>query len=317
MTQVTGSNEQFLNKEFVIQKIFELMNPNLYFFDLVEKVQSTGRGIQFKKEEYSDATDPKKQYPRKRSTTAKFTYVDISPMTIDSAVLSKEGFAIKIDEDALDFSEGVDEIKRAYRKVAYWMAEALNTRFGTALIAGATDASGWTPGGGVWSGAGATPVEDLRKFKYKMKRTGYVYRLTDVLLNDTNLQELEGYVSSLVTNDAKQAAVYGNPVISSDSLQIPIVGNVRSLMDSIPDGELLGIDRNNPAATLYYNNSPRHSTDSITYRGADGQWKSVPNFGFNVETIPDPRNQETEIQVWFDSVLVVKEPYGLIHGTGI
>lgn len=316
MTQITGSNEQFLNKEFVIQKIFELMNPDLYFFDFVEKVQSTARGVQFKKEDYSDATDPKKQYPRKRSTTAKFTYVDISPMTIDSAVLSKEGFAIKIDEDALDFSEGVDEIKRAYRKVAYWMAEALNTRFGAALVAGATATSNWAPTA-VWSDAGCTPVEDLRKFKYQMKRTGYAYKMTDFLLNDTNLEELEGYVSSIVTNDAKQAAVYGNPVISNNSLQIPIVGNVRGLASSISEGYVLGIDKNNPAATLYYNNSPRHSVDQITYRGADGTWKSVPNFGFNVETIPDPRNQETEIQIWFDSVLVVKEPYALIYGSGI
>lgn len=316
MTQISGSNEQFLNQEFVIQKIFELMNPYLSFLDLVEKVKSPSRSVQFKKETVSDSTDTKKAYPRKRSPSAKWTYVDITPMTIDSAVLSKEGFAVRIDEDAVEFVEGVDEIKRAYRKMAFWLAESLNTRAGTALLGEATDTSGWTPAA-VWSAAGAKPVEDLRGLKYQMKREGYAYRLTDILLNDTNMSELEGYLASFVTNDVKQTSVYGNPIVTNDQIQIPIVGNVRSLMSAIPEGELLAIDRNNPAATMYYANSSKYSTDTITYRGPDGQWKSVPNFGFNVKTYQEDESHDTIIQVWFDNAIVVKEPYAILHGTGI
>lgn len=316
MTQITASNEQFLSREFIIPKIFELMNPYLSFLDLLEKVKSPARSVQFKKETVSDASDTKKAYPRKRSPSAKWTYVDITPMSVDSAILSKEGFAVRIDEDALQYIEGVDEIKRAYRKMSYWLAESLNDRAGDSIIAGATTPDSWTPAA-VWSDAGAKPVEDLRKLKYKIKRDGYAYRLTDVLLNDTNMEELEGYLSSLVTNDAKQAQVYGNPVVSNDSIQIPIVGTVRSLMSAIPEGELLGMDRNNPAATLYYNNNPKYSVDQINYRGPDGQYKTVPNFGFNVKTFEDNESHDTIIQMWFDNTIVVKEPYAVLHGTGI
>lgn len=316
MTQITSSNEQFLNQEFVVQKVFELMNPYLQFLDLVEKVKSPARSVQFKKETVSDASDPKKAYPRKRSPSAKWTYVDITPMTIDSAILSKEGFAVRIDEDAIEYVEGVDEIKRAYRKMAFWLAEGLNNRSGTALLGEATTPDGWAPAA-QWSAAGAKPVEDLRKLKYKMKREGYAYRLTDILLNDENMAELEGYLASFVTNDTKQTQVYGNPVVSNDEIQIPIVGKVRSLMSAIPEGELLGIDRNNPAATLYYSNSSKYSTDTITYKGPDGQWVTVPNFGFNVKTYEEPESHDTIIQVWFDNVLVVKEPYAILHGTGL
>lgn len=316
MTQITASNEQFLNREFIVPKIFELMNPYLYFFDLVEKVKSTARSVQFKKETVSDASDTKKVLPRKRSASARWTYVDITPMTVDSAILSKEGFAVRIDEDAIDYVEGVDEIKRAYRKMAYWLAESLNGRAGTALIDGATDTSGWTPTA-VWSDAGATPVEDLRKLKYQMKREGYAYRLTDILLNDDNISELEGYLASFVTNDTKQTSVYGNPIVTGDQIQIPIVGTVRSFMSAIPEGQLLAIDRSNPAATLYYNNSARYSVDTITYRGPDGQYKSVPNFGFNVKTYQEDDSHDTIIQMWFDNTIVVKEPYAILHGTGI
>ena len=214
MAQVTGTNELFLSQEFVIQKVFELMNPYLYFFDLVDKVQSTSRSVQYKKEVYSDSSDPEKKQPRKRSTSAKWTYVDISQMVIDSAVLNKQGYAIRIDEDAIDYVEGIDEIKRAYRKVAGWLGESQNNAIAAKLIAGATTAPNWSAAA-QWDAAGARPVEDLRKLKYSMKKEGYVYRLTDILLNDENMEELEGYLASFVTNDAKQTTVYGNPVVSS------------------------------------------------------------------------------------------------------
>lgn len=316
MTQITGSNEMFLNKEFIVPKIFELMSPYLSFLDLIEKVKSTSRSVQFKKETVSDASDTKKKTPRKRSTSAKWTYIDITPMTVDSAVLSKEGFAVRVDEDALDYIEGVDEIKRAYRKMAYWLAESLNTRGGDALLNGATATVGWVPPA-VWSAAGATPVEDLRKLKYQMKREGYAYKLTDVLCNDTNMEELEGYLASFVTNDTKQTSVYGNPIVQNDRIDIPIVGTVRSLLDAIPEGTLVGIDRRNPAATMYYNNSARYATDTITYKGPDGQYVTVPNFGFNVKTYVEDESHDTIIQMWFDNTIVVKEPYAIIKGTGI
>jgi hypothetical protein len=315
MAQVSGTNEMFLTQEFAVQKIFELMNPYLHFLDLVEPVKSTSRSVQYKKETVSDASDTEKRLPRKRTASAKWTYVDITPMTVDSALLSKEGFAVRIDEDAIDYVEGVDEIKRAYRKVAYWLGEAMNNKAGAAMTAGATTPT-WTPAA-VWSDAGAKPVEDLRKLKYCMKKEGYAYRLTDILLNDTNMEELEGYLASFVTNDSKQTSVYGNPVVSNDKIEIPIVGTVRSLMSAITEGYVLALDRNNPGTTLYYNNSARYSTDTITYRGPDGSWKTVPNFGFNVKTFTENESHDTVIQVWMDSTFVVKEPYALLYDNGI
>jgi len=316
MPEVSGQNEKFLQKEFVVPKVFEIMNPYLAFLPMVEKVKADSRAVQYKKEEYSDSTDPKKEKPRKRTAGSDWTYVDISQMSIDSALLQKTGFAVRIDEDAIDSVQGVDEIKRAFRKTGFWLAEDFNTKMGAQITNDATTPS-WTPEY-EWSADEATPVEDLRKLKYEMKREGYPYRLTDTFVNMDNMEELEGYLVGLDVPDGKQNAAYGKPVINpDDTIDIPVSGRVHGLQSGIDEGDILAMDRNNPGATLFYNNSSRYATKTIRYRGSDGKWKEIDNFGFNFHKYTDPESHDVIMQFWMDTVTVVKEPYSILHKSGI
>lgn len=320
MTQVSGTNERFLRKDFVVPKLFEIMSPNLFWLDVINKTQTDSRSITYKREATSDADDTNKKRPKARTASAKWTYVNISDITVESALLQKNGFAIKIDEDAIDYTEGIDEIQRGFRKLAYWLAEDLSTRIGTDLKAGATTPT-WTPAA-VWSDAtNRKPVEDLRQWKHAMRKPGYAYRLTDTYVHMDNLEELEAYLLALDVNQDIRAKAYGYPTITQDQIDIPIVGRVHGVENGLNEGEILGMDRNNPGATMWYNNSPRYSQEKISYRvinpdGTQGT-KTINNFGFNFNKFTDPDTHEVVMQVWWDTKTVVNEPYAVIFDSGI
>jgi hypothetical protein len=321
MTQVSGTNEKFLTREFIVPKIFQILSPNLFWLDLVNKTKTDSRSITFKKETYSDADDPKKKKTRARTPSAQWTYVGLSGFETDNAVLGKNGFAMRIDENAIDYTEGIDEIQRGIRKMAYWLGEDLSARIGGDIVAGATTPS-WSPAA-PWSDVdNRTPVEDLRLFKKTMRRPGYAYRLTDTIIHLDNLDELEGYLLALDANQDIRAKAYGYPEINGDSINVPIVGNIQGVENGIPEGAILGLDRNNPAATMWYNNSPRYATKQISYDIYDSngnkQKKTINNFGFNFNQYTDPDTHEVVLQMWFDIKTVVNEPYGVIYkSTGL
>lgn len=319
MTQVSGQNEKFLRKEFVVGEVFKIMEPLLPFLEMLPKVKADARAVSYKQETVSASSDTKKKKPRTRTPSAAWTYLDITPMEMKSGLLNKEGFAIRIDEDAIDFTDGVDEIRRAYNKLAFWLAEAHNTAVGTTIKTNATTPT-WTPTA-VWDNASATPVDDLIKLEEQMEREGYPYRMTDIFVHKTNWYELKGYLTSADIDGTKQKEIYGTPTISGDSINIPVVGSsVHKLLSGIDEGYVLALDANNPAGTIYYNNSPRHSTPKITYPTVvDGRktTRTVPNFGFNFNQYTDNETHDIVMQFWFDQVTVVKEPYASLYDNGI
>jgi len=310
MTQVSLPNEKFLRKEFVVPKIFEIMEPYLAFLDVLPKVKSDSRAIRYKQESVSASTDPKKKTPRSITPGSRWTYVDITQMEIKSALLNKEGFAVRIDEDAVQFTEGVDEINRAYKKIGFWLAEHINTLTATALTSGVT-ASGVTPTA-VWDHADATPVADLIEFEDDMVLEGYPYRMTDVFIEQVNFKELKAYLTSLDIGDLKQKQIYGMPLVKNDAITIPVVGGtVRRLMSGLVHGSYLVLDSNHPAATIFYNNNPRYATPSISYKMVvDGKIvnKTETNIGFSFNKYVDDETHDTVMQFWIDQVCVVKEP---------
>ncbi|WP_135612318.1 hypothetical protein [Methanococcoides sp. AM1] len=118
ITQVSGQNQKFLRKEFVVGEVFKIMEPLHPFLEMLPKVKADARAVSYKQETVSASSDTKKK-PRTRTPSAAWTYLDITPMEMKSGLLNKKGFAIRIDEDAIDFTDGVDEIRRAYNKVAF------------------------------------------------------------------------------------------------------------------------------------------------------------------------------------------------------
>lgn len=313
---VTLPNEKFLRTEVVLSKVFEIMEPYLAFHDILPKVSAPERVVRYKQESVSASTDTKKKTPRTRTPGSKWAQLGVTPMTIKAGVLNQEGFEIRIDEDAVQYSSGIDQIKRAYNRAAYWLAEHINTSIATALTGGATTPT-WTPTA-VWSDATATPVDDLIQFKHQMKREGYPYKLSDVFIHSDNLNELSSYLTSIDVGDLKQKAIFGMPEIADDYIDIPVVhARVHGLMSGVTEGYVLGIDRANPAGTFFYNNNPKYGSDTIKYRNSAGQLVTVPNFGINVHRYHDDESHDEVFQLWVDSTTEIMEPYAALYDSGI
>lgn len=313
---VTLPNERFLRKEFVLSKVFEIMEPYLAFHDILPKIKAPERVVRYKQETVSASTDTKKKTPKTRTPGSKWAQLGLTQMTIKAGILNQQGFEIRIDEDAVQYASGVDQIKRAYSRAAFWLAEHVNTSIATALIAGATTPT-WTPTA-TWDSATATPVDDLIRFRHQMKREGYPYKLSDVYIHSDNLSELSAYLTSVDVGDLKQKGIYGMPDIQDDYIDIPVVrARVHGLMSGITEGKILGIDRANPAGTFFYNNNPKYGTDTISYKKSDGALVTVPNFGINVHRYHDDESHDEVYQMWIDSTTEIMEPYAALYDTDI
>jgi hypothetical protein len=316
---VTAPNEEFLTKRFIVPKMYEIMNPLLAWTDIFPQVKATAPVVAYKQESTSDSGDTKKRKPKLMTTSGQWTYVNISQFEMKSATLNKKGFAIKIDQDALDYVEGVDEIQRAMRKTAFWMAEDYNDRISAEITASGTALStNWTPTA-VWSDSNATPIADLEDLEDCFIREGYPYRLTDVFIHKDNFKELKKYLTSIDINQFKQEKLYGVPTNGSrDAIDIPVVGaTVHRLLSGVTEGSIIAIDRNNPGMTIFYNQSPRYSVVANNYETfVNGQKVSKSlSYGFNFNKYFDNETHETVIQLWYDNKPVVIEPYAIATDT--
>lgn len=316
MPNLSSPNEQFLVKEYVLGEVFRIMEPELYFMDFLPQIQSSARSVWYKYEDTSAASDSKKQTPRLMTASAKFPKVSISQMQITAGVLNQKGFSIEIDRDAITQTEGIDEITRALERVSYWLAESVNTQIAAAFLAEGTALAGaWAPTA-AWSAATATPVDDLVRFRKNMRREGYPYRLTDVLVHNDNLVELQQYLTAIDISDAKQKQIYGLP--SDDAIEVPAAGcTVHGLMSSLSEGTIIGLDKNHAAGSLYYFIDPEFSQKTVTYENSEGKVIKTPNFGLSYNQYMDNVTHNTVIQLWMDYGLMFKEPYATINDSGI
>jgi len=305
-TKVTLPNEEFLRKEFVEAKVFELLEPQLYFLDFLPKVQADAKAVKYKYESTSAATDTKKKYPRKHTAGAKFAMVSISDLTVGSAILSKEGFEVRIDEDAQQYPEGVDEIDRAFRRVAYYLAESVNSKILAAITSGVNTTTNHFNPSVEWSDPNAQPINDLIGLAQDMRREGYPYRLTDVYLHTNEYWDLVRYLTFLDVGNDKQKAVFGIPNISESVITVPVLGNVKvhELLSSMETKDILGFDQRFPCGTFYYAKNPKYPM-------------TVENeLGFHVHSYEDNETHDLVYQFWIDFAVAVKEPYAAIYNDG-
>lgn len=319
---VSAPNEEFLTKRFIIPKMYEIMNPLLAWTDVFPQVKATAPVVAYKQETTSDSGDTKKEKPKLMTTSGQWTYVEISQFTQKAANLNKRGFAIKIDQDALDYVEGVDEIQRAFRKTGFWIAEDYNDRISSEIAASGTAlAANWTPTAEWSDTANATPIADLEDLEDCFIREGYPYRLTDVYIHKTNFKELKKYLTSIDINEYKQENLYGTPKNGNrDTLEIPVVGaTVHRLLSGVNEGSIVAIDRNNPGMTIFYNQSPRYSAMNGKYETfVNGQKVSKSlSYGFNFNKYFDNETHQTVIQLWYDNAPVTIEPFAIATDTGI
>jgi hypothetical protein len=187
-----------------------------------------------------------------------------------------------------------------------------------AIKAGATTPT-WAPTA-VWSAANATPFDDLRKFKNCMKREGYEYKVTDVLVDNTNYEELEGYLASIDVNEFKSKMIYGVPTVNRQTINIPLVGNVTGVMSGMTEGTILGLDINNPCAELHYYVDPKFGSEKVTYETiVDGTKQMVTddNLGFMYYTYEEQSTSDQILRFSVESKTVVTEAYAALYDSGI
>jgi hypothetical protein len=318
MVQISGTNERFLQAPVVLSEIMRVMEPDLVFDGIIPYVDSGGEPVTYMQKS-SKSSDGKKQTPRLMTPSSKFPEVEITRMTKKSAILSEEGLAIRLDKDAIQKKAGIDMIMDSFSTVGYWLAEYMNTRMYTTLRAGGTDA-GITPTS-VWSTEStATPMRDCRVFKNAMKREGYPYRCTNIYIESTNFNEMEAFLSASDIPAYREAAI---AVGDGDSITLPMAGKplLTGMFSGITHGDILGLDRNHPGSSLYYNNDPQFSVPTISYEttGFDGvlKTKSIKNFGLSTHRYFEDDTHDTVIQIWFDNVIVVKDAYSIIYDNGL
>jgi hypothetical protein len=318
MVQISGTNERFLNTPVILSEIMRILDPDLVFDGIIPYVDSGGDPVTYMLKTGKSA-DPKKQTPRLMTPSSKFPEVEITRMSKKSAILSEEGLAIRLDKDAIQKKAGVDMIMDSFQTVGYWLAEYMNTKIYAALRAGGTDA-GMAPTS-QWSvEATATPMKDMRVFKNKIKREGYPYRVTDIYVDSDNFNEMESFLAASDIPAFRDAAMAGG---DGDSIVLPMAGKptLHGMFSGMTHGDVLGLDNRHPGSSLYYYNDPQFSSASISYQttGLDGveKTKTVKNFGLSTHRYFEDDTHDTVIQIWFDSVIVVKDAYSIIYDNGL
>lgn len=319
---LSGPNAQFLRKTFIVSKVFELMDPYLVFSGMFPAVPVEARAVITTKDVYSDSSDPLKVWPARLTESSDWPNVSITPMQQDSAMLQKHGLQLKVGEDLLKTTADRSRIMKDIGRVAFWMAQFMNNRFASTLLADGTDLStNWTPTATWSSTSTATPIQDLVTFKRSMRRTDKPFSCTDIYVNTADYNDLELYLIDVNADLAKRQMI-GSTTVGEDSVYIPALrGTVHRVDEGVDEGYILGLDSVNPCGTYYYYNDQQYGTKSITYptRGVDGKrvMKTVPGFGLNTHQYFDDKSHEIITQFWFDGVFAVEEPYGAIYDSGI
>lgn len=310
----------YLRADVALPMAYKKMEPNLFWLDFVTPKAEESNAFMYSYDSSGKSGDSKKKTPAPYTQGQRFPEVDKGRKLTAAELLESKGFSYRLPREVVRSNKLESETVECFDTLGFWMAEAINNDMATAITGGATTPT-WAPTS-EWSvTATATPVEDLRKFKYQMRREGYPFRLTDVVVDTTSFGELEGYLASIDVSATKQEKVFGMPGERGDSIYIPIAGaNVTGLDSGITHGGILGADRNNPAAEIHYYVDPLFGTPKISYLTMqDGKavTKTVPNIGLHYATYDEKDTHDTIVQMWYEAKTVVSKPYGLIYDTGI
>jgi hypothetical protein len=317
---VSGTVDRYLQKGVALPLIYEIMEPNLIWADMLKQVPEDSNAFMYQYDSTGKSSDAKKQTPPIHAGGAKFPRLDKSRRTTASGLTQQNGFEIAIPRSIIrSTSRGPAEVQDAYNSAGYWMAEWINTNILSALTSGATTPT-WTPTT-TWDGATATPIDDLIRLGAQMDREGYPFRMTDCFVNKAEWYELKAYLTSVDIGDLKQKAMYGVPEISADRIFIPVVdANVHKVMSGMTDSYILAMDAKNPAAEIHYYNDPMFSSAKVSYKTVVDSKEStvtVPNMGIHFFQYFEEDTKDTIMQFWVENKTVVTKPFGLLYDTGI
>jgi len=293
----TLPEESFLRPEFQARDLDELMAPLLIWDDFIPKqsvdamtfnyqIETTGAGAGTRG---SSATDVRKEYAPLRADASEFAYVTVSPLEMAVGVLQARGIAFKLTEAARHDHERlkIDPLARTRRRVAYWLAEQINTDMVTALTNNFsvtnTDDTGMadimshiTADFGVentvghlngkldstyyWDEPDANPVRDILDLQTVFEdQDGYNYSLTDCYMRYRDLHLLSTFITE-VGADWVRDPLGGFVASNVAGITFHGVKNTAGFLTTAGDGYILALDRNNPAGQTYQNFSNEFPT---------------------------------------------------------
>ncbi len=294
MPIITLSAEKMLRKEFVERAILTKMKPQLYFLDIFPVVDLGGATtfthfIDDKNAE-DDIQSGVMSEPLPVTELSELTKIDISPISKKTGDTYSFGYAFEWSEAKLKENGFIDELARAYDRMAYGMARKLNGDIFN--IMDTYSQAGITLNDGDW-GSSAQINDDIIDLKYKFEdQTFQEYTLTDMYLNTNQVREANKFYKAL-DGGFNMADVEGVEFHNTKS--------------TVADGTAYCIDANVKPITIYKNVNQNHSTLSNPISGL-----------ININTYKQDKYPfKSGFEVWMECGVAVKHSSAIVKQTGL
>lgn len=320
---VSGTNDRWLTAEYALRTVYPKAEPYLWWLDLFPKYAEDQPTFMYESDTAGAAGDPKKKKPATQRVGGKFPEIDFTNPSVIPGIVEAKGFSYRIAADLLRGPPNSirNQYLKAYNKAGYWLAEAINSEILSVMKANATDPT-WTTSG-TWNLSTANPSSDLIKLEGCMIQEGYPFRLNQTFVNKTNWIELKERLASVDSSGNARAIWNASQNPDPQTIVEPYSGvPVTYLHSDIPEGYIMGIDRNNPAVEIHYFNDPKFSVPSIRVPvngNIDGatQWKPVQNFGLGFYSYEEKDTHDLVMQFKYDMAATVTNSYGILYDSGI
>ena len=294
MPIITLSAEKMLRKEFVERAILTKMKPQLYFLDIFPVVDLGGATtfthfIDDKNAE-DDIQNGVMSEPLPVTELSELTKIDISPINKKVGDTYQFGYAFEWSEAKLKENGFIDELARAYDRMAYGMARKLNNDIFNIMDTYAQ--SGITLNDGDW-GSSAQINDDLIDLKYKFEdQTFQEYTLTDMYLNTNQMREANKFYKAL------------DGGFNPNDVEGITFHNTKT---TVSDGTAYCIDKNIKPITIYKNVNPKHSTLSNPVSGL-----------ININTYEQDKYPfKSGFECWMEMGVAVKHSQAILKQTGL
>jgi hypothetical protein len=325
---VSAPVEAALRIEVALGQTYELLDTQLPWLNpdkgqFVTKIQETSDAFTYLKDQFNKMNDPQRKLPVEHVIGTKLPEINRTRKTILPGVLKEKGFSLRVGKEVLKSVPKAEvEIQENYQFAAYALGVMVNYDIITQAAAGAnTTTSAFSPSE-TWANTTGTadPVGDLIGLYQDMDNDGYEGDLTDVWIYKTQWYQLQKYLKDVHINQAKMENDYGMPEFRTDTINIPIVGDVHKIKTTdvgLSSGAVIGMDRNHPGLEYHYRIDPEYSTFKIQYltKAQDGGFvqQETDNFGLHYRWYEEQSSRDIIQEFWYEGQTVVKKPYNLIY----
>ena len=327
----TLPKDSFLRPEYQARDLDELLDSLLIFDDILPKqtVDATTFSYQIETTDGtsgtrgSAGTDVKKEYAPLRADGSEFSYVSVSPLEMAVGVLQARGVAFKMTEAARGDHERlkIDPLARTRRRVAYWLAEQINSEMVTTLtndfsvtnsddngmediMSHSTDFGTESTVGHLagtlsdtyhWDQPDANPIRDILDLQTVFEdQDGYNYNMTDVYMRYRDLHLLSTFCTEIGA-DWVRDPLGGFQASNVAGITFHGLKNVSGFPTTAGDGYIMALDRNNPAGQ--------------TYQSFSKEFPQANNMSFH--SYMDDATHDFHYQMFYTRGTVIVEPLAL------